>query len=72
MVALTGIERAKSQFSWVQFGLSVWVYVQLGPQRWRRMRYKVPTWQRGGSAHPAELALGRALTRRVAPLAGSW
>jgi len=43
MVALTGIERAKSQFSTVQFGLTLSFYVQLVRQRWRKVRYGRPT-----------------------------
>lgn len=50
MVALTGIERAKGQFSSVQFGLSRSVCVQTVRRRWWKCRHESWRWQRGGSA----------------------
>ena len=48
MVALTGIERAKGQFSSVQFGLSRSVCVQTVRRRWWKCRHESWRWQRGG------------------------
>ena len=64
LVALTGIERAKSQFSTVQFGLTLSFYVQSGTARWRKVRYGcsdvAARWQRTADnmtrSRPAKLS----------------
>ena len=55
MVALTGIERAKVQFSWVQLGLSVCKYVQLVRRDLAEMCHRALACQRGASAVTAQV-----------------